>query len=206
MLPPELSDDEVASRGQRWYDEQIKAEVEPDRVGEILFVDALTGGWVADRDAVKAAKLAHSRFPNGRFFCIRVGHRTAYRMGAASNLLSVSKQEFDVTLSTNDYVELEPAGALRVRGTRFSLDSVIHACEDGCGAEVIVISFPSLTLEQVHGAVAYYLRYRSQLLPYLNDQSRRWDELEQASNAANSDFRARIATRRAALAHQGSVR
>ena len=44
-----------------------------------------------------------------------------------------------------------------VAGTRVSLDSIVYAFLDGQSAEAIAQAFPVLTLEQVYGAIAYYL-------------------------------------------------
>jgi uncharacterized protein (DUF433 family) len=44
-----------------------------------------------------------------------------------------------------------------VAGTRVSLDSIVYAFRGGESAETIQQNFPSLTLEQVYGAIAFYL-------------------------------------------------
>jgi uncharacterized protein (DUF433 family) len=58
-------------------------------------------------------------------------------------------------------------GAYRISGTRVSLDSVIYAFLNGLSPESIVDSFPVLTLEQVYGAIAYYLAHQSKVDTYL---------------------------------------
>jgi hypothetical protein len=45
----------------------------------------------------------------------------------------------------------------RVEGTRISLDSLVYLYREGISPEGMVESYPTLTLEQVHGALAYYL-------------------------------------------------
>jgi uncharacterized protein (DUF433 family) len=57
---------------------------------------------------------------------------------------------------TSDYIE-ERDGGYYVAGTRVSLDSVAYAFRDGESPETIQQNFPSLTLEQVYGAIAFYL-------------------------------------------------
>jgi uncharacterized protein (DUF433 family) len=54
------------------------------------------------------------------------------------------------------YVE-HHEGGYWVAGTRVSLDSLVYAFRDGQTAESLAQSFPVLTLEQVYGAIAYYL-------------------------------------------------
>ena len=48
-------------------------------------------------------------------------------------------------------------GALRIAGTRVSLDSVVAHFQEGRTPEQIANSFPTVTLAQAYGAVAYYL-------------------------------------------------
>jgi uncharacterized protein (DUF433 family) len=79
------------------------------------------------------------------------------------------------------YVERLPNGAWRVAGTRVSLDSIVHAYWDGRLPEAIAADFPSLTLEQIHGAIAYYLGYRQEIDAYLQEQDARWHEFQQQS-------------------------
>jgi uncharacterized protein (DUF433 family) len=55
-----------------------------------------------------------------------------------------------------EYVE-QRNGGYYVQGTRVSLDSVVSCFNDGESPEAIRQNFPSLTLEQVYGAIAYYL-------------------------------------------------
>jgi uncharacterized protein (DUF433 family) len=56
------------------------------------------------------------------------------------------------------YVE-QREGVYRVAGTRVSLDSIVYAFLDDHTAESIQQSFPVLTLEQVYGAITYYLAH-----------------------------------------------
>ena len=57
--------------------------------------------------------------------------------------------------------------AYRVADTRISLDSVVTDFLNGLSAESIVENFPSLTLEQVFGALAFYLGNRDEIDEYL---------------------------------------
>ena len=46
-----------------------------------------------------------------------------------------------------------------VTGTRVSLDSVVYAFKNGQTPETIRRAFPVLTLEEVYGAITFYLRH-----------------------------------------------
>jgi len=55
-----------------------------------------------------------------------------------------------------------------VSGSRVSLESVIFAFLDGFSPETIVAEcFPVLSLEQVYGAITYYLSHRREIDVYL---------------------------------------
>jgi uncharacterized protein (DUF433 family) len=77
------------------------------------------------------------------------------------------------------YVEVQPSGDIRIRGTRVGIEQIAWAYQDGSIAEEIAIEYPTATLDQVHGAIAYYLRHRSEIDAYLA-------ELESASRAARA--------------------
>ena len=58
-------------------------------------------------------------------------------------------------------------GGFRVTGTRVSLDSLIYLFREGLSAESMVESYPTLTLEQVHEALAFYLAHQKEVDAYL---------------------------------------
>jgi len=90
------------------------------------------------------------------------------------------------------YVTQTPAGAWRIAGTRVSLDSVVHAYWQGRLPEAVVADFPSLTLEQVHGAIAFYLGHRAEIDAYLSDQDARWRQFQQESAAKHGPLVRRV--------------
>ena len=55
----------------------------------------------------------------------------------------------------------------RVAGTRVALESIIRRFWEGDAPEAIVQSFPVLMLEQVYGAIAYYLCHQACIDTYL---------------------------------------
>jgi uncharacterized protein (DUF433 family) len=57
---------------------------------------------------------------------------------------------------SKDYIE-QRESACYVVGTRISLDSIVYAFRRGDSPETICQNFELLTLEQVYGAIAYYL-------------------------------------------------
>jgi uncharacterized protein (DUF433 family) len=70
-------------------------------------------------------------------------------------------------LAAPNYVEQTPEGVWRVCGSRVTLDSVLEAYLSGLSPEGIQDAFPSLSLETIHGCLAFYLRNRAALDTYL---------------------------------------
>jgi uncharacterized protein (DUF433 family) len=63
---------------------------------------------------------------------------------------------------TRDYVE-QRDGGYYLAGTRVSLDSIVYGFRGGESPETIQQNFPSLTLEQIYGAIAFYLGRQAQI-------------------------------------------
>ena len=97
-----------------------------------------------------------------------------------------------------EYVNRTPEGGWRVAGTRVSLDSVVRLFLDGAAAEEIVCEFPSLTLEQAYGAIAFYLRNRTEIDGYLASQQQRWEQLRQEQARRNDPLVNRLRQSRTA--------
>jgi len=83
-----------------------------------------------------------------------------------------------------DYVEQHDE-AYWIVGTRVSLDSVVYAFLEGLSPESIVDSFDTLTLEEVYGALAFYLGHRDQIDVHLKQAEAQFDELCRRARAAN---------------------
>lgn len=91
-----------------------------------------------------------------------------------------------------EYVCQTPEGGWRVVGTRVSLDTVVRAYWAGQSCEAIALDFPSLTLEQVYGTIAFYLREQSHIDEYLERQNVEWARHRSASAAANASLLQRL--------------
>ncbi len=81
MPHPIFSSDEIAERGQAIYDGDIRGALSPADRGKFLVLDIETGEYELDKDELAAVKRARVRHPEGAFYMLRVGHRTAYRLG-----------------------------------------------------------------------------------------------------------------------------
>src|SRR5436853_7090303 len=96
----------------------------------------------------------------------------------------------------NQYVE-QREGGYWIAGTRISLDSVVYAFRDGLSPETIQREyFPSLSLEQVYGAVTYYLGLRIEIDAYLEQAKAKYESLRRASQQADPEFYQKLANAR----------
>lgn len=91
-----------------------------------------------------------------------------------------------------EYVE-QRDGVYMISGTRVSLDSIIYAFVSGETAESIGQAFPVLNLEQVYGAITYYLAHRDELERYLATRRQDFDARQSAARDADPMFYQKLA-------------
>jgi uncharacterized protein (DUF433 family) len=72
------------------------------------------------------------------------------------------------------YVE-ERDGGYWIAGTRVSLDSVVYAFRRGAAPETIRRSFPLLTLEEVYGAITFYLAHEQEIDEHLHQSELKFE-------------------------------
>ena len=87
-------------------------------------------------------------------------------------------------IMAKEYVERRDE-AYWIAGTRVSLDSVVYAFLEGLSPESIVDHFDTLTLEEVYGALAFYLGHRDEIDAYLKQSEAQFDELCRRARATN---------------------
>jgi len=88
---------------------------------------------------------------------------------------------------SKEYV-MQQEGKYRIAGTRVSLDSVVYAFRRGASPESIQRSFPSLILEQIYGAITFYLSHQEEIDQYLLEGEAEHEKLRAASRAAHPEF------------------
>lgn len=90
-----------------------------------------------------------------------------------------------------DYVK-QIEGVYRVGNSRISLDSLVYLFREGLSAESMVESYPSLTLEQIHGALAFYLANRTDIDRYLAEGHRIAEQENELSRHGNAELITRL--------------
>ena len=75
------------------------------------------------------------------------------------------------------YVE-QRGGGYYVKGSRVPLDALVYLFRAGASPEAIRQDFPVLTLEQVYGAITFYLGHQDEVEATLLEAERTWREFE----------------------------
>jgi hypothetical protein len=83
------------------------------------------------------------------------------------------------SIPTKQYIEQRDE-EYWLEGTRISLDSVVYSFLNGESPESIAQNFPLLSLEQVYGAIAFYLANRELVNAYLKKGEAEFQELQQS--------------------------
>jgi hypothetical protein len=68
----------------------------------------------------------------------------------------------------------------------------VYAFREGQSPESILEDFDTLTLEQVYGAITFYLANQPSMDAYLVTQKQRIDEMKRHAKGLPSDLRARL--------------
>ena len=83
-----------------------------------------------------------------------------------------------------EYIE-QRNGGYYITGKRISLDSIVYAFRRGAAPESILRSFPLLTLEEIYGAITYYLAHQAEIDAYLEREEAEFGRMRQASREAH---------------------
>ncbi len=86
----------------------------------------------------------------------------------------------------------ERNGGLYVAGSRVSLDSVVYAYLRGESNIGIAESFTSLSLDQISGAIEYYLANRAAVDDYLKREEAEFDRMAEEARKADPAFYAKL--------------
>jgi Protein of unknown function (DUF433) len=99
------------------------------------------------------------------------------------------------------YIEQRDKGYWIV-GTRISLDSVVYSFLSGESPESIAQNFPLLSLEQVYGAITFYLANREFVDSYLEEGEAEFRQLQESCKKKSPLLYQKI---KAAQAHKQSA-
>ena len=72
---------EIAARGEKIYQEQIKSLVYPAEKGKFLYIDVESGDYELDEKAIVAAQRLRQRQPAAVCFGMKVGYVASLHLG-----------------------------------------------------------------------------------------------------------------------------
>jgi uncharacterized protein (DUF433 family) len=90
-----------------------------------------------------------------------------------------------------EYIE-QREGGYWITGTRVSLDSIVYAFLRGAAPESVARSFPVLNLEEVYGAITYYLSHRVEVDSYLQQHDPEFEALRAQARQANPSLHKKL--------------
>ena len=95
------------------------------------------------------------------------------------------------TRMAKEYIE-QRDGNYYIAGARISLDSIVHAFHRGESPETICQNFELLRLEEVYGAITYYLANQADIDAYLIRQNQKWAEGKRNAEPLPASLRERL--------------
>jgi uncharacterized protein (DUF433 family) len=98
----------------------------------------------------------------------------------------------------NEYIE-QRDGGFYVKGTRVPLDSIVPEFRNGASPESTRQAFPVLSLEQVYGAITFYLGHQKEVDASIEEAQRTWSEFE-AAHPLPESVQARLREARSGVA------
>lgn len=96
------------------------------------------------------------------------------------------KQREEIMLES--YFESLDSGGIRIKGTRVGIEIVLRDYLQGAGPEEIVLRYPTLSLEQVHATILYYLCNTEELNQYLGEWWQQGEAAWQEQRRHPSEF------------------
>jgi uncharacterized protein (DUF433 family) len=93
---------------------------------------------------------------------------------------------------TKKYVTIDKDGAMYVGEARVPMEAIVITFEAGESAESIGRHYRGLRLEEIYGAIAYYLANKDLVLEYMKRQDALWEEWERKLTANPSPLIQRL--------------
>jgi uncharacterized protein (DUF433 family) len=110
---------------------------------------------------------------------------------AAAVWVSILQDWKERDYMAREYIE-EREGGLYVAGSRVSLASIITGFQQGNSPETIRQIYPTLSLAQVYGTIAFYLNHPEESETYMTRLQEKWDALERSAHAPSLAMQERL--------------
>ncbi len=98
-------------------------------------------------------------------------------------------------MELESYFEFINEDAIRIKGNRIYIETVVKDYMDGASPEEIMLRYPTLSLDKIYAVILYYLTHREQIEKYL-EQVRKFQEQDWKEQQQNpSDFVRKLSER-----------
>lgn len=74
--------DDLVTLGKKFYEEKLKAILEPTHNGEFVAIEPYLGKFVVDKNGTRALIDALAKMPSSKFYLARIGYKTTDRIGS----------------------------------------------------------------------------------------------------------------------------
>jgi uncharacterized protein (DUF433 family) len=101
-------------------------------------------------------------------------------------------------------LRVDDTGTIRVGQSRVTLDVLLQYWRTGMKPEDIARGLDTLTLADVHGALAYYFRHQTEIDNYLRRREEEAEQLRQQIETANAGRLAPLKARLDAIKAEGN--
>jgi hypothetical protein len=75
--------DDLVTLGKKFYEENLKAKLEPEHNGEFVAIEPYLGKYVVDKDEVQVMIKAIAEMPKSKFYFSRIGFDYAHKIGGS---------------------------------------------------------------------------------------------------------------------------
>lgn len=112
-------------------------------------------------------------------------------------------------MELESYFDFLSPEEIRIKGTRIGIETVLEDYLEGASPEEILLRYPTLSLEQIHATITYYLHHQDTVDAYLarwrEQGEMAWQEQERHPSEFVRGLRQRVEEQRRALQAAGKL-
>ena len=114
-----------------------------------------------------------------------------------------------MAMELEGYFEFLGPDDIRLKGSRVGIEFLLRDYQEGASLEEIALRYPTLSLEQVHATITYYLSHQERVDAYLArwraQGQAAWEQQNRQPSEFVRDLRQRVEQQRRALQAAGKL-
>ncbi len=87
MVENLLTPEQVAEMGAKIYDSKLKSILEPEKNGNFVVIDVISGEYFLSATLLEALEKARAKYKDRLFHSIRIGYPGVFKLGTYSSSL-----------------------------------------------------------------------------------------------------------------------